>query len=173
VQAAIDKRDPRANPRSNVFLTAILSADATCISVKIRNLSVHGALLEGAALPGQGERAFLRRGSLQVPSVVAWRNQSHCGICFESPIEVAQWVKRVGSPEQQKIDAAIAEIRGGSPSRHAALHAGRNERDLLTSASVELQEICERLASLPDMSVALAEELVKLDALVHSLKAGH
>ena len=48
----------------------------------------------------------------------------------------------------------------------------KNANDLVASASAQLVEICERIAALPGMSVGLAEELVKLDAVAQSLKSG-
>lgn len=170
VQAAIDKEEARSDPRSNVFLVATIGFGSDSNPVKVRNLSVHGALLEGAALPPQGSAACLRRGSLAVEGIVAWRDDTHCGVRFNCPIEVETWVKRVGSREQQKVDAAIADIRGGSSSQTSPLIPGRTRQNLLAGASAELLRISERIAALPGMSVELAEELMKLDALAHSLK---
>ena len=139
MQAAIDKGETRSDPRSNVFLMATIGAGTTSNPVKVRNLSVHGALLEGAALPPTGTAACLRRGSLHVDGVIAWRDRTHCGMRFQSPIEVDEWVRRVGAKEQQTIDAAIAQIRAGSPGQRPALISARSRRDLLASASAELR----------------------------------
>lgn len=171
MHAAIDTSDTRSDPRSNVFLMATIGAGTTSSAVKVRNLSVHGALLEGAALPPAGASACLRRGSLQVEGIIAWRERTHCGIRFQSPIEVDQWVRRVGAREQQKIDVAIADIRAGSAAPKPGLLSTRSRRDLLAGAGDELLQISGRIASMPGMSVELAEELMKLDALAHSLKS--
>jgi hypothetical protein len=149
VHAAIDTGDPRSDPRSNVFLLATIGAGPTSNPVKVRNLSVHGALLEGADLP-TGTTAFLRRGSLRVAGVIAWRDRTHCGIRFQS--------------------SAIAHIRGGAAGPGAPLFSSRSKQELLASASAELLQISERIAAMPGMSIELAEELMKLDALAHSLK---
>lgn len=172
MQAAIDKDETRSDPRANVFLMATIGAGTTSNPVKVRNLSVHGALLEGSALPPSGAAACLRRGSLQVEGLIAWRDRTHCGIRFQSPIDVQEWVRRVGARDQQKIDAAIADIRAGSAVRQrSALASARGRSDLLASASAELLQISERIAAMPGMSIELAEELMKLDALAHSLKS--
>ena len=171
MHAAIDTGDPRSDPRSNVFLLATIGAGLTSNPVKVRNLSIQGAVLEGAALPSIGTPACLRRGSLQVEGTIAWRDQTHCGIRFDFPIVVEDWVKRVGTKAQQTIDAAIAEIRSGSRGARPALFSTRDRRDLLASASAELLQISERIAAMPGMSIELAEELMKLDALAHSLKS--
>ena len=170
MQAAIGKSDPRMDPRSNVFLIATCSAEDSTQPVKVRNLSVHGALLEGQGLPAEGATVSLRRGSLGVAGVVAWRDETHCGVRFNRPIDVEHWVRRIGSQGQQKVDAAIADLRGG-----LATYDRINPRvvdDVITSASAQLLEICERIAALPGMSIGLAEELVRIDAIAHSLKCG-
>ena len=80
------------------------------------------------------------------------------------------WVRRIGSQGQQKIDATIADLRGGVPTYDRIIP--KNANDLVASVSAQLVEICERIAALPGMSVGLAEELVKLDAVAQSLKSG-
>jgi hypothetical protein len=170
VKTAIGEEDPRLDPRSNVFLMASVSDNATSNPVKVRNLSIYGALLEGPALPQRDAPARLRRGSLQISGTIAWRDKNHCGIRFDFPIDVEEWVKRVGSQEQQAIDATIADIRGGLVKTDLAGMRASNRIDLLARASGELSGICERIAAMPGMSLELAEELVKLDALAHSLK---
>jgi hypothetical protein len=127
-------------------------------------------LLEGKGLPAEGAKVSLRRGSLGVAGIVAWRDETHCGVRFDMPIAVEDWVRRIGNQDQQKVDAAIANLRGG-----LATYDRINPRtpdDVMTSASAELLEICERIAALPGMSVGLAEDLVRLDAIAHSLKCG-
>ena len=126
--------------------------------------------LEGAALPPVGSATCLRRGGLVVEGVVAWRDEAHCGLYFKNSIDVAAWVKRVGSEGQQKVDAAMADIRRGSAGRTTALFPNRNRQDVLSEAGAELLRISERIAALPGMTIELAEELMKLDALAHLLK---
>ena len=41
---------------------------------------------------------------------------------------------------------------------------------MLSEAGAELLRISERIAALPGMTIELAEELMKLDALAHLLK---
>ena len=169
MQAAIGKSDPRTHPRSNVFLIATCSAEDSIQPVKVRNLSVHGALLEGSGLPALDSAVLLRRGGLKVSGTIAWRDETHCGIRFDKPIQVEDWVRRIGSQGQQKVDAAIADLRGGLNTVERV--APTRSDDTVANASRQLLEICERITALPGMSVALAEELVRIDAIAHSLKA--
>jgi len=167
VQAAIGKNDPRTDPRSNVFLIATCSAEEFSQPVKVRNLSIHGALLEGTGLPATDAAISLRRGSLRVQGFVAWRDETHCGIRFDKPIEVEDWVRRIGSQGQQKVDATIADLRGGLTTYDRIVP--KSDNDLVESAGAQLLEICERIAALPGMSLGLAEELAKLEAIAQAL----
>jgi len=168
---ADDREDPRSDPRANVFLLAVLSMGSASYPVRVRNLSSNGALLEADSLPVEGEKARLLRGSLLSTGEIAWRGDGLCGIRFDRPIDVREWVRRAGPARQQHIDAAVAEFRGGSPGIGRPVPPSRDrgspDRDAMAS---ELLRICGRLTTLPGMSTELAEELLRLDAIAQALK---
>jgi hypothetical protein len=167
---AAENPDPRSRPRANVFLMAALSSRDLTVAVRVRNLSVEGALLEGPDLPDEGQQVLLRRGSLSTKSKIAWRRESQCGIRFEQPILVAEWVRRAGPKGQQKIDRAVAEFRGSSIGTRrlvAFSEVAPQTNPLLVSA--ELLKVCERIAALPYMSDELADELLKIESLARSM----
>jgi len=151
---------------------AVLCNGSATVPVRVRNISAHGALLEGDNLPPEHKTISLKRGSLASAGHVAWSSARQCGIRFSGTIDVAQWVDRAGPIGQQRIDATVADFRNG-----AKLDAGRlvrsRERDLgaVTGLGDQLLEVCERLAALPDMSVALAEELIRIEAVATRLAA--
>jgi hypothetical protein len=159
--------DYRAQGRSNVFLSAVLVAGSAPIAVRVRNLSVGGALLDGASIPPAGEKVRLLRGALTAHGEIAWRSDSQAGVCFTEDIKVAQWVERVGHPGQQRVDDAIAAMRRREPLQ---TDGGDPVLPSLGTISAELDTICERLACSSPMSVELAEQLVKLDALARMLQ---
>src|SRR4051794_32977063 len=53
----------RSEGRSNVFLGGTLETEQASNAVRIRNLSYHGALVEGPILPSVGAKVRLLRGS--------------------------------------------------------------------------------------------------------------
>lgn len=167
-----DGSDPRSGPRSNVFLMAVLSAGPGACPVRVRNLSERGALLEGSGLPTEGATVQIKRGSLWATGEVAWQSDRQCGVRFHCALDVEEWVKRAGPVGQQRIDFAVAEHRGRdpSPSRQALL-PGNDDQDILEKVSSELLKTCERIAALPGMSIELAEELLKVEAAAHRIKA--
>ena len=167
--AAKDNGRPetRIASRSNVFLAATLHARDKALPIRIRNLSDYGAMLEGAGLPGEGEKVQLQRGSLSACAEIAWQRDQFRGVWFDEPIDVAFWVKAVGHSGQRRVDMVLSALRQGT--RHPEPLRPDRSPDALTSLGKELHEICERLAALPNMSVQLAEELLRLDGVAQSL----
>lgn len=165
----------RSQSRSNVFLSAALLAGGSTLTVRLRNLSPSGALLEGVSLPAPGSYVRLVRGELAADGEIAWTTEVQAGIRFAAPIDVAAWVRRIGHAGQQQVDRAVAALRRDKapPERSRA-----SQLPSLAWVSAELEAICERMAATPDMSVELGEELVRLDSLARliqqlALSGGH
>jgi hypothetical protein len=157
----------RSATRSNVFLSATLVTDSSTLAVRIRNLSAHGALLDGSALPAAGLGVRLVRGGLTVRGRVAWQAGDQIGISFDDQIEVAQWVRRVGHAGQQRVDLVVAALRRDE----GTIEVGETvELPSLAVISSELDQICVRLASTPEMNLQLAEDLLRLDGLAEALR---
>jgi hypothetical protein len=163
--------DPREHERSNVFLGAALHAAGKSIPVRVRNLSIAGALLDGADLPVQGVKVELRRGSLSASGEVAWAAGTQRGIRFDQEIDVSAWVRSIGHAGQRRVDLAVNSLRLGTRRASTAPSEGGISRDVesLESLSEQIQEVTERLASFPDVTVEIAEQLLKLDAIAHVL----
>jgi len=164
--------DPRSDPRASVFLTAVLCAGAAQTPVRIRNLSTQGALLEGADLPAEGTIVQIKRGSLSAAGDIAWSRDQHCGLRFAAVIEVASWIDRAGPIGQQRIDAAIANYRRkpDRPVSFAVLQTVMPRADL-ESLSSDILQICERMVGLPDMTIGIAEQILKIEAAARSIEA--
>jgi hypothetical protein len=158
--------DHRSEGRSNVFLTATLQAGGRSSPVRIRNISARGALVDGPALPAIGASVRLTRGSLSAAGQLAWKGAGQAGLTFDGTIDVADWVRRVGHSGQQRVDSVIAALRSGiSPDGpEAALE------ETLQGISASLDQLCERLAQTPGMSVELGEDLLKLDSIAQALR---
>ena len=110
----------RFQPRTHLFVAATLCADAGSSPVHIRNMSLSGALIEGAALPDVGCRILLKRGPLEAAGHIAWRAGRRAGVRLEADVRVAEWMARLGSAGQDRVDALVAivrneETRAGSP----------------------------------------------------------
>lgn len=171
VRAILTDEDPRSDPRSHVFLMAVLTNGAASCAVRVRNLSEHGALLEGSNLPAAGRSVLLKRGSLAATGQIAWSRGPQCGIRFAQSIVIAEWVDRAGPVGQQRIDATVAEFRNhiGAKSSLAILPR-EDDRASLVDLSAALLKSCERLSGISDMSVELAEELLRIEAAARAVR---
>lgn len=80
-------------------------------SVTIRDLSLTGALIEGAELPGAGAAVTLSHGALHIAAAVAWSDGGKAGLRFDRPLPVEQLFTIVHSARFQRgegVPAALA-----------------------------------------------------------------
>lgn len=159
--------DPRGGVRSNVFLSAALQTASGSFPVRVRNLSVRGALLDGVDLPGEGTAVRLRRGHLEVGGEVAWRSDRHRGLYFDDDIDVAGWVKGAFRLGQERIDRVVQTFRH---SPEAVSDLACSGEMTLQSLSAELGEVCESLAARADLQRGAADDLLRLDAVAQRIR---
>ena len=76
----------RNHPRVRVLLSAKLSTTTEEIDVKVRDLSLGGAMLQGRALPKVGTDIILSRGSFEIFARIVWGKGGVCGIQFDGPL---------------------------------------------------------------------------------------
>ncbi len=88
----------RKSRRSNVLMTASLEVSGMSLSVKLRNLSADGALVEGEKLPVEGSSIVFRKGDLCVSGRVAWCKTRHAGISFAAKLAPEQVLRHIPAP---------------------------------------------------------------------------
>jgi hypothetical protein len=162
----------RESVRANFFLAAVLASSAGSAPVRLRNLSVQGALIDGPSLPEEGSQIELHRGRLAARGEIVWRDGHLCGVRFQRKINVREWIERLGHPGQQQVDRAIAllqHVEALEPLTSESPEGANEEMELATIAD-ELASICERLVSFPELSIEAEEELMRLDALAHAIR---
>lgn len=91
----------RRSSRSNVLLAAVIEVGAASISVKLRNLSEQGALVEGDHLPLENSDIVFCRNDLRVHGRVAWVNNKQAGIAFAEPLSTQDVLRNVPQPRQR------------------------------------------------------------------------
>lgn len=104
----------RVSPRTNVFLAAVFQGAGFSSPVKIRNMSVHGALVEAPVLPPPGSKGMLVRGSLAVSCVVMWTKENRCGVRLTSDVCVRDWLAPVGNKQQDRVDETVRLVKTGA-----------------------------------------------------------
>jgi hypothetical protein len=157
------EEEHREDARSNVFLTADLRAEAGSFVVRVRNISDRGAMVDGVGLPAKGAVVKLHRASLVVAGTVIWQTGNVRGIRFDTEIDVGQWANRVGHARQQGVDRAVQALKAGRRIGEQA------QRRSIHDLGEELQQICERMASKPNLSIEEGESLVRIEAIAVEL----
>ena len=149
--------------RTNLLLSAAIESNGVSAPVRIRNLSEHGALIEGAALPPIGSSLILRRLQLEMRATVIWSDKGRCGVRFEGMIAVAgwragNWIAPVGNAA-----AVIAETKPAAQSSQA-------DRGLDGRIADELKALQHQLALMSGQPVGSAM-VQRFDAVSQTL--GH
>ena len=147
--------------RTNLLLSASIESNGLSAPVRIRNLSEHGALIEGAALPRVGSSLILRRLQLEMRATVIWSDKGRCGVRFEGMIAVAGW--RAGNWIAPVGNAAAVKADGPSEAKPVA----QGDRGLDGRIAAELKALQHQLALMSGRS-ALVQ---KFDAVSQTL--GH
>jgi hypothetical protein len=94
---------PGTNPRrSRVLLSARLESSIGQQDVRIRDLSIKGALIEAAEPPPLGEDVTLSCGDVSLKGKVAWHDEVLVGIEFTQPLTGAM----LGEAEERKLQVA-------------------------------------------------------------------
>jgi hypothetical protein len=88
----------RQSRRSQVLLSATIECGGSEQSVKLRNLSEQGALIEGAKLPIEGTQVVFKRKELEASGRVVWVNGKLAGIAFGEKLETEQVLRHIPSP---------------------------------------------------------------------------
>jgi hypothetical protein len=103
--------DRRRASRYDVALADGIVTGAHTSAVTIRDLSLTGALIEGAGLPPAGAAVTLARGSFTVAATVAWADEARAGLTFDRPLPAEQLFTIVHSAQYRSgkgVPAALA-----------------------------------------------------------------
>jgi hypothetical protein len=96
----------RRSRRSPVLLAATVEVGGAPLSVKLRNLSEQGALIEGESLPAEGSVTYFERNELRLKSRVVWVHGRYAGVAFDQPLKPEQVLRNVPTPKRtaQSVD---------------------------------------------------------------------
>ena len=158
----------RAHERTRVFITASISAANMTGIVRVRDLSVFGALLEADNLPALGTRLKLRKGDLSATGRVVRRERGQAGVQFERPINPIDWLPNK-SRSQLMVDNAFRTIKPlfeGGPPVESAGTSGRSSPSALPSSQTSRDE----LEGIADMLDALADHMSEDPTIISSYR---
>ena len=173
-------------PRKNLMLAATITADEVAAPVRIRNLSEHGAMIDGAALPEPGSTLMLTRLELSVQATAVWTRDGRCGLQLASSIVVDDWIAGVrrtrttGNLGQLRVDQIQAAVRSGAalptdaaPSAAPVVDAAAIDRRIaqeLAGLKRALDEVGETLADDVDILMRHEGTLQKFDIAVQTMQ---
>lgn len=134
-----------------MFVLATMAAPNASGPVKIRNMSLSGALIEGEALPRIGEQLRLQRGELTASGRIVWRREGKAGLRFEHAVEVSRWLP-TGSGGQQQVDQTFHDLRS------ATAHAKVSPMEQIEASPVGTEDLLKVAAALDALADDLAED---------------
>ena len=103
----------RAHSRSSMFVAAVLRAGAQQAPVKVRNMSLNGAMLDSPLELAPGTKVELIRGSLIAKGNVIWCSENRCGLRFGSKVTIKDWLTAPTKVEQERVNAIVSLVKAG------------------------------------------------------------
>lgn len=104
----------RKQERSSLFLAAVLRSGSEQVPVKVRNMSLNGAMIETPVIPVIGSDVQLVRGSLSALGKVIWSSGERCGLRFDREIVIKQWLAPPSKVHQQRVDEIVSLVKAGA-----------------------------------------------------------
>ena len=156
-----EARECRAHPRTSMFVMATMSAPSASGPIRIRNMSLGGAMIEGAPLPPIGDPLHLRRGELAVTGYVVLCREGRAGMRFDCAVQVSDWLPSAAACGQQRVDqtfqALKAEAAGTAPTAPVAPAAPPLAP--ARPAPVAPAELVRTAAAIDELADVLAEDM--------------
>ena len=140
-----------------MFVIAMLSSSAregTGGSVRVRNMSPSGALVEGDALPDVGETVSLERGERALAGTVVWKQDRKAGLRFDTVAKVQDWLP-AGGRTQQQVDETVRQMKLAPtplapPGSNGQLESGYNpDKAELEGLAMALDRLADVLSDDP------------------------
>ena len=145
----------RQVPRTHMFVTATLCSVEGSVPARVRNLSPHGAQIEGATIPAPGTKIVLKRGPLQMCGRIVWQAGPKAGIVFDSIASVADWMARQGGVHQEEVDELVSVLRSS-----AAEAANDDARAPVTRRHMIESELSSLRAELTQLGELLTADVI-------------
>lgn len=92
----IQSKDNRRSARSKMMLAATLNSEGGHVTVRLLDLSSHGALIVGDGIPTVHTDVAVRCGTQSVMGSIAWVHGNKAGVKFHEPVGRHQFTRRIG-----------------------------------------------------------------------------
>lgn len=167
----------RTEARTNMFVMALLETAGGSHPVKIRNMSVGGAMIEGAVLPLPNTPCRLHRDVNWIEAHVAWVAGGRAGLRFDEIARVGDWLP-AGQRIQSDVDAAVAAAKAERaagvpppppPPTAPAMSRDSQRADVLRVARA-LESLADEMAEDPAILTRYLAKLQTFDIAVQTLR---
>ncbi|ASP29571.1 hypothetical protein A3726_07505 [Erythrobacter sp. HI0037] len=163
-----------------MFVMAALVTGHTRETVKVRNMSASGALVEGSTLPHPGTQCLLNRGEIALEAEVVWMKFGKAGLRFAQRADVAQWLPS-GRRSQSDVDDAVRQAKAAQaapvpphsrtvPPQAAPLFATELSREDVGQTAAAIEQLADQLAGDPDVVARYMTKLQSLDIAAQTLR---
>lgn len=176
--------DARVAPRTNMFIAATMCWEQHRNPVKVRNMSITGALVESPVVPTTGSSVLLVRGSYSAAGRVVWADKNRCGLHLTASVNVRDWLAPPSNTEQLRVDQIVALVKAGAVPIPTESFTGRSERPALPASlsndqltcdlglvSQLIEDLGDDLASEPETLMRHANKVQNLDIAMQMLAA--
>lgn len=171
----------RSQPRSSMFLAAVIRSGTEQAPVKVRNMSPNGAMVDTPLAPTRGTSVDLMRGPLIARATVMWSSGNRVGLRFASEVSVKEWLAPPTAVHQQRVDEIVALVKaGGLPQTNsasanvAASREGRTQEQLVDDLAATMRllgDLEDDLASSDETLTRHGMKLQNLDIAMQMLRA--
>ena len=179
ISAAYETLSPHTNcsrvqTRTNLFVMAKLAAGGSVCTVKVRNMSSSGALVEGAALPPAGTQCRLIRGDISLEAEVVWLHANRVGLQFYGQAKISDWL-----PSTQNTQSDVDQIVVQTKAQISQAPVPRSSAPLVstTLSAADVRQIADALEILgddlandPAVVAGYTSKLQAFDVSVHTLR---
>jgi hypothetical protein len=171
--------DSREGSRKSLFAAAIICFGQARASVRIRNISNGGALIECPEPPGPGTELRLIRGSLSAVGRIRWTEGTKAGVAFGDQLDVTSWLASCAfRGHQERVDEIVSAIRmdsgqasGDANAEGPALAMDSQELiEMLVQVQHRIQHAAETMALDPAVLRGHGAGLQALDATVRIVR---
>ena len=164
----------RTEPRTNMFVMAALVTGNSRETVKVRNMSPGGALIEGQVLPQPDTQCLLHRGDISLEAMVVWIKPGKAGIKFRHRADVGLWLPS-GRRTQSEVDVAVqtakAELVAAPVAKVAApLFSAELSREDVAHTAAAMGALADDLAEDPAVVARFMTKLQTLDIAAQTLR---
>lgn len=144
-----------------------MSSGSEQAPVRVRNMSLNGAMVETPVAPPYGTVVDIKRGSLVARGTVVWSLANRCGLRFLSEVSIKDWLAAPEKVQQRRVNDIVALIKSGGavPSAEDRTAGLPRSNGQLT---VDLGEVVKLLRDLEDDLCSSEESLER-----HGMKLQH